>query len=581
MSSDSGLIASFSQDGSQFAFQAGIAQKSSIDIYPLDASNNYEVNSSLVNHLDYENHDLNSSEKIFVGWCSENADDSAATSTKRKLDNDEGEEISRNTTNSFVSVFEDGQVVTFSSTGKDITNIYRNKDKILAVDTTGSYIWILDSDECVKKLEHNKTKPIKTFHLTDGKNEEIIQFQVLHFSGADSNEDGIYLAIASEQKLYIIDPSKRRPTTVATFDVFGTLCCTFSEDGKYLVVATIDKVTVYDFESKSEVQSWELQVERLVAVNDFIFALNVNGNLSVLKISEEEPLSTIVVQNSEVIDFKQVSNNIMLAWLNVNEPNFKLLSIDNIIGNKEIIINETSEAEKEQEESKEQQSAEAEITETVPEVTKVKKTKKVTKSEQTELAVKLIKALSHDKHKSDDKAVIEILLSESWNDQRIISFINTQLTTESLTGALVNKIVAELQSNVWIESDNLNIWLKWTLMLKNIPHSTIYDKKPKKNMKHLKNNLKASSQTLSTLLGIQGRLDLLNRQATLREELSKLSLDDGNASAAIDEGEEGEVAIANGAQENADEESMIYVNGENDVFVDASDHVLGTEEIVA
>lgn len=581
MSSDSGLIASFSQDGSQFAFQAGIAQKSSIDIYPLDASNNYEVNSSLVNHLDYENHDLNSSEKIFVGWCSENADDGAATSTKRKLDNDEGEEISRNTTNSFVSVFEDGQVVTFSSTGKDITNIYRNKDKILAVDTTGSYIWILDSDECVKKLEHNKTKPIKTFHLTDGKNEEIIQFQVLHFSGVDSNEDGIYLAIASEQKLYIVDPSKRRPTTVATFDVFGTLCCTFSEDGKYLVVATIDKVTVYDFESKSEVQSWELQVERLVAVNDFIFALNVNGNLSVLKISEEEPLSTIVVQNSEVIDFKQVSNSIMLAWLNVNEPNFKLLSIDNIIGNKEIIINETSEAEKEQEESKEQQSAEAEITETVPEVTKVKKTKKVTKSEQTELAVKLIKALSHDKHKSDDKAVIDILLSESWNDQRIISFINTQLTTESLTGALVNKIVAELQSNVWIESDNLNIWLKWTLMLKNIPHSTIYDKKPKKNMKHLKNNLKASSQTLSTLLGIQGRLDLLNRQATLREELSKLSLDDGNASAAIDEGEEGEVAIANGAQENADEESMIYVNGENDVFVDASDHVLGTEEIVA
>ena len=581
MSSDSGLIASFSQDGSQFAFQAGIAQKSSIDIYPLDASNNYEVNSSLVNHLDYENHDLNSSEKIFVGWCSENADDGAATSTKRKLDNDEGEEISRNTTNSFVSVFEDGQVVTFSSTGKDITNIYRNKDKILAVDTTGSYIWILDSDECVKKLEHNKTKPIKTFHLTDGKNEEIIQFQVLHFSGADSNEDGIYLAIASEQKLYIVDPSKRRPTTVATLDVFGTLCCTFSEDGKFLVVATIDKVTVYDFESKSEVQSWELQVERLVAVNDFIFALNVNGNLSVLKISEEEPLSTIVVQNSEVIDFKQVSNNIMLAWLNVNEPNFKLLSIDNIIGNKEIIINETSEAEKEQEESKEQQSAEAEITETVPEVTKVKKTKKVTKSEQTELAVKLIKALSHDKHKSDDKAVIEILLSESWNNQRIISFINTQLTTESLTGALVNKIVAELQSNVWIESDNLNIWLKWTLMLKNIPHSTIYDKKPKKNMKHLKNNLKASSQTLTTLLGIQGRLDLLNRQATLREELSKLSLDDGNASAAIDEGEEGEAPVTNGAQENADEESMIYVNGENDVFVDASDHVLGTEEIVA
>lgn len=576
MSSNSGLIASFSQDGSQFAFQAGIAQKSSIDIYPLDASNNYEVNSSLVNHLDYENHDLNSSEIIFVGWCSNNADGGAATSTKRKLDNDEGEEISRSTENSFVNVFEDGQVVTFSSTGKDITNIYRNKDKILAVDTTDSYIWILDSDECVKKLEHNKIKPIKTFHLTDGKNEGIIQFQVLKFSGEDANEDGIYLAIATEQKLYVVDPSKRRPTTVATFDIFGTLSCTFSEDGKYLIVATIDKVTVYDYETKSEVQSWEIQVERLVTVNDFVFALNANGNLSVLKISEEEPLSTIVVENSEVIDFKHISNNVMLAWLNVNEPNFKLLSIENIIGNKEIIINETPETESKEEDTKETDTKEA-----APKVTKTKKTKKVTKSEETELTVKLIKALSHDKHKSDDKAVIDILLSESWNDQRIINFINTQLTTESLTGALVNKIISELQSNVWIESDNLHVWLKWTLMLKNIPHSTIYDKKPKKNMKHLKTSLKASSQTLSTLLGIQGRLDLLNRQATLREELSKLSIDDGNASAAIDEGEEGEATTTNGTTANEDEENMVYINGENDVFVDASDHVVNSEEVTA
>ncbi|SMN21986.1 similar to Saccharomyces cerevisiae YHR196W UTP9 Nucleolar protein [Maudiozyma saulgeensis] len=582
MSVDANLIAIFAHDAGQFAFNTGTAQKNSIDIYPLDASNNYKVNSSLVNHVDYESHDLKSSDILYVGWCSDaNDEDSNSSRTKRKLDED-GTGVSKpRIDNFFVNVFEDGQIVTFSSTGRHIINIFRNKDKIKAVDTHGKYIWTYDTDNCVKKLEYNKTKPVKTFHLIDGKDEEIIHFQVLKYSGDNANEDGIYLSIVTEQKIYIIDPSKRRPSTVAVFEISGALSCAFSEDGKYFSVATIDALTVYDYETKDIVCSWDVQADRISAIKDLIFTLNVNGKISVFKVNQSEPISTITVTNSEVIDFKQISNDVMLAWLNVNEPNFKLLSIDNITGNKEIILNEgVEDIEPAENHVTQGTDKQEDAMEDVAKEEKHESSKKISKSEQTELNVRLVKALAKDNDNSDNEPVISLLISPSWNEQRIINFINTQLTSENLVGSVLNKIITELQHDVWAKDNTLCLWVKWIMMLKNVPHSTIFDKKPKKNMKHLKSALKSSSETLPTLLGIQGRLDLLNKQATLRQELAMLSIDDGTAAVAIDQGEDTNNIEIGDAISNEDEDNLVYVNGENDVFVDASDFV-GVAETAA
>ncbi|KAG0667793.1 hypothetical protein C6P45_005379 [Maudiozyma exigua] len=572
MSLDSNLVATFSQDASQFAFHSGSVQKNSIDIYPLDASNNYNVNSSLVNNVDYESHDLKASDILYVGWCSD-ADDNTQNGgrTKRKLENDEEVQKAR-TENFFINVFKDGQIVTFSTTGKDIINIFRNKDAIKAVDTYEGHIWTYDSDDCVKKLEYNKTKPVKTFHLIDGKGEDVTHFQILKYEGENSNEDGIFLALVTEQKVYIIDPSKRRPTTVATFEMFGALSCTFSDDGKYFSIATIDTLTVYDFETKEAVQSWDTQAERIGSVRDLIFVLTVDGKISVFKVTESEPVSAIVATNSEVIDFKQIDNDVMIAWLNVNEPNFKLLSVDNILGNKEIILNEGVESTEQNiyhhvEDKQEDKSIEDEITKQE----KKEKTKKLSKSEQTGLNVRLVKALSKDQDQSDNMPVMSLLSSQSWNEERIISFIDTQLVTESLVGSVLNKVVTALDEDVWTENDTLRLWLKWILLLRNIPNSTMHDKKPKKHMKHLKSSLKTSSESLPILLGIQGRLDLLNKQAQLREELSLLSVDEAADNVAIDQGDNINNIEATETAENKDEDDMVYINGENDVFVDAND----------
>lgn len=578
MSLANNLVAAFSQDVGQFAFHSGSTQKNSIDIYPLDASNNYKINSSLVNNVDYENHDLKASDILYVGWCSDiDENNQNGGRTKRKLDNDEEIKKSR-TENFFVNVFKDGQIVTFSTTGKDIINIFRNKDEIRAVDTSDRYIWTYDSDDCVKKLEYNKTKPVKTFHLIDGKGEEITHFQVLKYQGKNANEDGIFLALVTEQKVYVVDPSKRRPTTIATFEIFGALSCTFSDDGKHFSIATIDTLTVYDFDTKEVIQSWDIQTERIGTVRDLIFALTVDGKISVFKITESEPVSTIIATNSEVIDFKQIDNDVMIAWLNVNEPNFKLLSVDNIRGNKEIILNEGVETiehntdHQVEEKLEEKFSGDVETTEE-----KKEEAKKLSKSEQTGLNVRLVKALSRDQDQSDNMSVMSLLSSQSWNQERIISFVDTQLVTDSLVGSVLNKVVAALEQDVWTENDTLRLWLKWIMLLKNVPNSTMHDRKPKKHMKHLKNSLKASNESLPILLGIQGRLDLLNKQAELREEFSMLAVDETAENVAIDQGDNFNNIETTETTEKNDEDNMVYVNGENDVFVDANDFTTVSE----
>lgn len=88
MGSSFDLVASFSHDSTRFAFQASVAQKNNVDIYPLDETKDYVVNSSLVNHIDYETNDMKVSDVVFFGWCSDLVD-TQSLNIKRKLDEDE------------------------------------------------------------------------------------------------------------------------------------------------------------------------------------------------------------------------------------------------------------------------------------------------------------------------------------------------------------------------------------------------------------------------------------------------------------------------------------------------------------
>lgn len=546
MNESSDLVASFSQDARQFAFQANITQKNSIDIYPLDASNNYKVNSSLVSHIDYENNDLKSSEVIFMGWNS----DIQKNNTKRK--HDEDATTATKSENFFVNTFPQGKIVVYSSNGKDIVNIIQNKYNITHTDTEGHHIWTLDSDKNVKKLSYNQTKPIKTFHLVDGKDEEIIHFQVLN------TDDKVLLAVATEDVVYIIDPTKRRPVTLAKFDLFGCISCGLLKSGSKIAIVNIDKVSIFDFSTTKSLKSWNTSSEKIKIVDDMVFSLSTDGKLVAFDLDKNAAICTIVVTNSEVLDFALIDSSIMIAWLNVNEPNFEMVSMKNIKNQKVITINHQDDDEKivleKQESDKHFESIRSH---------EKQNKKKVSKAKQDELSQSLLEKLEDNASREE---ILENILSEGWIQERIKKFISSSLTSNDATALLFDIIATKLHKNPWDENESILIWLEWLLTWKNVQLNSTKAKQVSKQIKQLKASLRSSSETLPILLGMQGRLAMLKGQDTLRRELAQLNVADefNNDQETIEEGE-------NNNAVNEAEDSLTYVNGESDAFFDASE----------
>lgn len=236
----------------------------------------------------------------------------------------------------FVNGFPDGRIVVYSSNGKDIVNIIKNKKEILGADTDESDIWILDSDKVVKKLQYNNSKPLKTFTLVDGKDDEIVHFQILHQNGT------LLVCIITKQMVYIVDPS-RRPSTKYSFEISDAVACEFSSDGKYLLIANNEELIAYDLKEDSKlIQSWPVQVKTLKTLDDLIMALTTDGKINNYKIGEADKVCSIVVnEDLEIIDFTPINSKqqVLISWLNVNEPNFESISLKEIETQGYITIN--------------------------------------------------------------------------------------------------------------------------------------------------------------------------------------------------------------------------------------------------
>lgn len=550
MVSNQDLVASFSPDVRQFAFQTNVSQKNIIDIYPLDSSNDYNVNSSLVSHIDYESNDLRASDIFYLGWVNSLQEESKQR-VKRRNGDENGSEIGIDSSpeNFFVNVVSPGKIVVFSSSGKDIVNIIQTKSNILHVSLEDAFIWLLDDDKTVKKLQYNQAKQIKSFHIVDGKNEEIIHFNVL------KSDQSTYLCYASEDTVYVIDPSKRRPTTLASFPVEGCLATDIMDNGK-LVVAHEAGVSVFDLNSKELAQSWKTEVRLVRCIKDIVLCLIASGETLTYRLGVDNAVCAIKVVDSHIIELARVNDGVMIAWLNVNEPNFKLISLGDLNGNDEIIIND-------QKDNNADDSGSPIDVKTNPldtsnksqeeGVTKAVTSKRVTKAERD----KLSKSLAHALNSSDNEQILEIVCSTTWNEQRIKSFVINQLTTEQVLAKLYEVAADGLQKNPWESSEVPGLWIKWILTLKGnlFSNASNQSKHSKKLTKHLRASLKASGDCLPVLLGIQGRLEMLKRQSQLREEIAQLSVED-------DEADEEVETVVN---------DEIYANGESDTFVDASE----------
>ncbi|SSD61984.1 uncharacterized protein SCODWIG_03745 [Saccharomycodes ludwigii] len=573
------LISSFSDNAAVFAFQPN-SQKDVIDLYPLDPNSNYQCKSSLVKTIDYEKDDLTLSDINFLSWITEISD--TKNNSKRSRD-DTLNGSNQKSTVFFVNVFNAGKIVVYS--GNEIVNIIKNKNDIIGLATTGTSIWILDSEKTIKQFQYNSSKPLKSFHLIDGKDEDIMDFQML-----EVNRDGpVHLGVVTEKCVYIIDPFEKIPSTLIKLSVFGCVSLKYL-DSKHLIVADLDTIKIIELNDKIDdepynvIQVWDFKVEKIKIWGDNIVAFSTDNTIGVFNKNESSIKCVISAQKAEIIDFVVLDDqSIIVAWLNVNEPNFELIKLQDVNNESEIMITNKSLKDI-------QDSTNVTVTnKSLPEenTTKIQEEgdeedKKYNKTEQREIANKLTELLENYTGKDDDNEILVSTKSDKWNEDLIRHYLIKNTNTGFL-GKLYEILSGKITESPWSFDNTMHCkWLKWILILFNIDdymskaNSMSAANKKKhfnnatlKSKRQLKSSLKNTTATLPLLLSIQGKLEMLISQAELRQEMGDLivndkSKDNGNKKANIDEELDNnteEIAYVNG-EENDEDVEKHFVDAE-------------------
>lgn len=489
MITDSDIIASFSPDAQSFAFRPNGLQRKYVDLYPLSEANDYKVTSSLVSHIDYESGDLKLEELKFFTWCTSPANDRSTASKRRNSHSDSADKelVSAAPESYFVNVFSGGNIVVFSPTGKEILNIIHNKREILGLDSLGSTIWIVDDEKTVKQFDYKSSKPIKTFHLVDGKDEDITQFQILSFQGKT------LLAVFTETHLYVVDPSKRRPSTVLAMNVRRGRCCVAGRDNQ-IVFAGAKEINVVDLKSGTVFSKWAYEASQLRFWADKIYALSVEGDITVFSASDSKIVSNVKCQRSNIINFTFVQSNVIIAWLKINEPRFERIPFQSISESKTITFKQ--EGDEESNDLKEESSAEA-----APAAAKNAKGK-VPKAEQKDIAATLLNLLDG---KALPAAIEECLASENWTEAHIKETVVSSLSEEQIQ-TIFNLVSGRIANDPWSIEQNLVLWFKWLLTFSRGQLINGHDHHASKRLRQVKSSLRASSEVYSQLLAMKGKL---------------------------------------------------------------------------
>lgn len=541
MTANSELISSFSPDAQNFAFKSNSLQRKYVDLYPLSNINDYKVTSSLVNHIDYDSGDLKLDDLKYIAWCSSSARGGATSSKRRNagVESSDGDVPSSVPESYFVNVFKGGKIVIFSSTGKDIINIIQNRHEILGVGSTGPIIWILDEEKTVKEFDYRSSKPLKTFHLNDGKEEDIAHFELLDVQGKPT------IAIFTDSLLYVIDPSKRRPSTTLKINVDRGRRCIPGPTGR-IIVAGSEEIQVIELKTGSVVCRRPFLASEIKFSNGKVYAQSMAGELHILRAEDLETTCLIKCQLSKILHFTFVDSSVIIAWLNVNEPRFEHISLKQTTEEDEIIFQLEDSSNVHNARPKEETGGAA--------LDNKESRSKVSKDKQRDILASLILLL--DEREQSDK-ILENIRCEVWSENLIKNAVVSDLSEQHVR-LVFDVISKEIASNPWSASRNYALWFKWLLTFYHVILLSGQDNSSNKKLKQVKSSLRTSSDVYSQLLAMKGKLEMLSEQAKLREEFSRTSLED-------------EITQSQGG-ENFEEKELVYANGEGDEYVDALEY---------
>lgn len=387
-----------------------------------------------------------------------------------------------------------------------------------------------------------------------------------------SIKNSFWVATAESNKLYEYEIGKNKPKSVMKLKNASGAVALIKEiaiDNENYLIVVDDNLTVYNKTSGAILLSIEEELEDITSVeykDDVLYIaqsgsivkfsvskkskiqevkasktinkLELNGDLVSLNSAGEVQIfnkkKSVIKSNNEKIkfnDFITIKDRILISWIDF-EPKIVSLASSSIkkakveIDVKYVDTKTMSNGNKKSEFVNE---------------TEIDKSKyKVKETELPGLVQEFIEEGDHEQE-DEDVELFNLLISNG-------EYGKIKLTTVSVNKPTAQKLISKLLKKIETnpsESLELNNWLKWLLLA----HGNEID--DKKSLKLAKQSIKAQLSQLPTLLGLQGRLELLKAQLELRNNLKLDSV--------IEPEVDNELNLIRKAEEN-----IVYVNGEND-----------------
>lgn len=594
----------FSKNSHRFALQSP-NNHNYIKIYSVfdDAANKEALKIKNLFSLDLTQ-DFGEDEILDMVWCDDTIAQIKDIATKRKrrssstgISSSERETIKEtfqllvDTNQIFVCLFKSGSLVMFEN--EKIVNIVKLKSEVISIKSFKNKIYVLDADSMIRIFDTRNKKPLKSFTLIDGKNEIINAFHILK-SSIETHDDAIELMLATDDYIYIINPSGRRPALIRKIEITGCFDLKHIPEKKMYAILTIDSIVLYDYADESFTKTWQFEGERLEVcfdeVNDNLYIISfslTHNSLFIFESNYKSWISNIVVKNSDIVEFQPLTGNlhskgakIIVSWLNINEPRFRIFElseknldksivIDNLLPVEEMIIENKDHILEDKEKLKRHYEDE-EYFEKQREAKEKEEELKLTNSstnEKNKRFTELIEAIKlKTTDSSEDDIVMKLVINQVWTDDLAKEFIITKFDNEddatsndNLIFVFYEKLARHISINPWQNNKNSTLFIKWILTLNNVFVSKKVSSTMNKTNKNLERSLEQSCETLPSLISIQGKLEMLIAQEELRIEMGEILSEEGEDEVDLQKPAlDGEVAV-----EEENDDIIAQVLGDN------------------
>ena len=626
----------FSRNSHRFALQSP-NNHNYIKIYSIfdDVANKENLKIKNLFNLDLTQ-DFNGDDILDMVWCDDAISQikDIATKRKRRTSSSSGAGNERETiketfqllvdTNQiFVCLFKSGSLVMFEN--EKIVNIVKLKSDVVSIKSFKNKIYVLDTDSMIRIFDTRSKKQLKSFTLIDGKNETINAFHILK-SSIETHDDAVELMLATDDFVFIINPSGRRPVLTRKIEITGCFDLKHIPEKKMYAILTIDSIMLYDYENEEFAQTWQFEGERLEVCYDslkknlYIISFSLTHNsLFIFEANYKKWISNIVVKNSDIVEFQPITNQgknhtnkLIVSWLNINEPRFRIFElseknldqniiIDNLLPVEKMII-ENKDHNLEDKEKLKRHYEDEEYWEKQKEAREKEEELKLTNSSKNEKNKRFDELIEAIKLKTsdctEDDVVMKLVINQVWTDELAKEFIVKRFDVEekdekskdNLLFIFYEKLSKHITMNPWQNNKNSTLFIKWILTLNNVFVSKKISQTINKTNKSLERSLEQSCETLPSLISIQGKLEMLIAQEELRIEMAEILSDEDdddevnskNKDVAIEEDDNEEGAgvenddiiaqvLGNGTtkSKNTADRSIQMVDGEaNDEYVE-------------